>query len=201
MRVLRALVTSGTATLAELSGALGGHPNTTRVQLEHLVSEGLVHETPRPLAPGRGRPARSYSPTIFGRQIALEDLDRDDQGALVEAIAEHLTESPDPVAASLAVGRSWGRRLPQDVGLVETLAGQGFTPEETDGTIALRTCPMLNSAERRTRIVCGIHQGMIDAIAPEPMLLRPFAVPGACLVTRVADEPVGRPRPMTSDVG
>ncbi|MGV8849826.1 MAG: hypothetical protein ACOH16_09775 [Propionibacteriaceae bacterium] len=192
LRVLRALVASGTATLAELTETLGGHPNTTRVQLENLLGEEFAREVARPLAPARGRPARAYSPTVSGRQVALENLDRDDQGALVEAVAEHLAESPDPLAASLAVGRSWGRRLPQDVGLVRTLAGQGFTPEETAEGIALRTCPLLGSALQRPEVVCAIHQGLIDAVSSEPLVLRPFAVPGACLISRVEDHPVAQ---------
>ena len=75
--------------------------------------------------------------------------------------------------------------MPPDVGLLRTLAGQGFTPEETEEGIALRTCPLLSSAQRRPDVVCGIHQGLIDAISPEPLILRPFAVPGACLISRV----------------
>jgi predicted ArsR family transcriptional regulator len=187
LRVLRALVANGPATLADLAEKLGGHPNTTRVQVEHLVSEGFAREVPLALAPGRGRPARAYNATVSGRQVAVEDFERDDQGALVEAIAEHLADSPDPVAAAEALGRSWGRRLRHERGVVETLAGQGFTPEETDEGIALRTCPLLAAAMDRPEIVCAIHQGLIDAVSHEPMKLRPFALPGACLVSRLSD--------------
>ncbi len=186
LRVLRALAAAGPATLAELTEALGGHPNTTRLHLDHLVETGFAAEDVRP-AVGRGRPPRTYVATVAGRQVAGEDPARNEQSALVEAIAEHLAESADPVAASHAVGRNWGTRLKESgsVGLVATLAGQGFTPEETDEGIELRTCPLLASARQHPDVVCGIHQGLVDALAPDDAwLLRPFALPGACLVRK-----------------
>lgn len=188
LRVLRALAASGPATLAELAASLGGHPNTTRVQLEQLVVDGFATEVPRPVS-GRGRPARAYNATIAGSQVALEDPHRDEQSALVEAIAEYLADSPDPVAASLSVGRSWGRRLKvaQGTGLVQALAAQGFAPEEGADGIALRTCPLLTSARQRPEVVCGMHQGMIDALSPDQWELQPFAIPGACLIHRHGD--------------
>jgi predicted ArsR family transcriptional regulator len=197
MRVLRGLVASGPATLAELATALGGHANTTRFQLDQLVEDGFVGEVHRPVS-GRGRPARTYEASVAGRQIALEDPDRDEDSALVEAVAEYLATSPDPAAASLAIGRNWGRRLAQSSGndLVTVLAFQGFTPEETPDGIALRTCPLLASAPIRPEVVCGMHQGLIDAVSSEVWDLEPFAVPGACLVHRrpdhIATAPPGR---------
>jgi hypothetical protein len=116
--------------------------------------------------------------------VALEDPDRGADGALVEAIAEHLAADPDPVGSAHVVGRSWGRRLAQGAGLdlYGILAAQGFAPEETTDGLALRTCPLLASALQHPDVVCGIHQGVIDAVSPEPRTLVPFAVPGACLI-------------------
>lgn len=186
--MLRALVSAeGPATLAVLHEALGGHPNTVRVQLEHLVAGGFATEV-QLASSGRGRPARAYAATIAGRQVALEDPERADQAALVEAVAEHLAGAPDPVASARAVGLGWGRRLvaAERDGLFAVLAGQGFTPERRTDAIALRTCPLLDSARQWPEVVCSIHQGLIDAVSPEPQELLPFATPGACLV---------RPRP------
>lgn len=182
--MLRALVAAGgQATIASLNALLGGHPNTIRIQLEHLAGDGFVTEVLLP-APGRGRPARTYAATVAGQQVALEDPDRNEQGALVEAIAEHLAGTPESVAAAHAVGSRWGGRLAAASGgdLVSILAGQGFTPEPTADGIALRTCPLLASARRYPEVVCGIHQGLIDAVAPEAYTLLPFAIPGACLI-------------------
>jgi predicted ArsR family transcriptional regulator len=188
MRVLRGLVASGPATLAELAAALGGHANTTRFQLDQLVEDGFVTQINRPVS-GRGRPARTYEATVVGRQTAVEDPDRDEHSDLIEAVAEYLAESPDPAAASLAVGRNWGRRLAQSLGtgLVPVLASQGFTPEETPDGIALRTCPLLASAQIRPEVVCRMHQGLIDALSPEAWDLEPFAAQGACLIRRRPD--------------
>lgn len=183
LRVLRALVNHGPTTLAELASDLGGHPNTTRMQLEHLLNDGFVTEHALPPS-GRGRPARGWAATVEGRQVALEDPDRGADGALVEAIAEHLAADPDPVGSAHVVGRSWGRRLAQGAGLdlYGILAAQGFAPEETTDGLALHTCPLLASALQHPDVVCGIHQGVIDAVSPEPRTLVPFAVPGACLI-------------------
>lgn len=186
LRVLRELAASpAPATLVELTARLGGHPNTTRAQLEHLVADGFATESAR-TASGRGRPARAYVATIAGRQVASEDPDRGSDGALVEAVAEQLVRTPDPVAAAHSLGRSWGRRLAAAEGadLVSVLAAQGFTPEDGPDGISLRTCPLLASAQQWPEVVCAIHQGLIDAVSPEPRRLVPFAVPGACLVCR-----------------
>ena len=183
LRVLRTLAARESATLAELTQALGGHPNTTRAQLERLVDAGFAAAVDLP-ANGRGRPARAWAATTAGRQVAGEDPDRNGQAALLEAVAEHLDGTPDPAAAAHAIGLGWGRRLAatRNDSLVPILAAQGFTPEEQDDGIALRTCPLLASARQRPAVVCGIHQGLIDAVSPEAWSLEPFALPGACLL-------------------
>lgn len=182
--MLRALLaTNGRGTIATLNAALGGHANTTRVQLENLISDGFVTQTSQPTT-SRGRPARTYIATIAGRQVALEDPDRGGDSALVEAVAEHLAGTEDPAGAAHCVGHNWGSRLAATKGddLVAILAGQGFTPMTTSAGIALRTCPLLASARRHPEVVCGIHQGLIDAISHEPVQLLPFAEAGACLI-------------------
>lgn len=183
LRVLRALVARGAATLADLVEDLGGHPNSTRAQLQGLVEQRFVARADGAPA-GRGRPPRTYVPTTAGRQVAEEDPGLDPSAALVEALVEHLAAGPDPQAAARAVGQSWGRRLAagDDRGLLGTLAAQGFTPVESPEGIALLTCPLLAAAEERPDVTCGIHQGMVDAISGEPRALVPFARPGACLV-------------------
>lgn len=181
LRVLRVLVDAGPATLAELTETLGGHPNTTRHQVELLLADGFVADVPGPVG-GRGRPARRYVATVAGRQVSYEDPDRPEQGALVEAIAEHLVSDPDPIAAAREVGASWGRRLAsggRDV--VATLAAQGFTPEAGDD-VRLLTCPMLDAARHYPDVICAIHQGQLDAMEPGRWRLLPFAEPDACLI-------------------
>ena len=186
LRVLRELVAAdGPATLAMLTQSLGGHPNTTRMQLEHLVADGWATQfSEQPV--GRGRPAKAYLPTVVGRQAALQDPDLSDQVALLEAVAEHLSQSNDPRGAALAVGRGWGRRLAAAGSdeLTQVLGAQGFTPEAVTDGIALRTCPLLGSAKAWPTVVCGIHQGLVDEITRDQWLVEPFALAAGCLVRR-----------------
>lgn len=181
--MLRALVDAGgPVTIVALNDTLGGHPNTVRAQLRGLVGAGFATEV-SPVATGRGRPALTFEATLAGNQVAMEVPGRDDHAALVAAVAEQIAEVDDPVAAAHALGRAWGRRVA--VGgddLVGILGAQGFTPQPTAGGLALRTCPLLDAAQQFPDVVCGIHQGLIDALSPEPMELLPFAAPGACLV-------------------
>lgn len=185
LRVLRALTeSSGPATIAGLTDSLGGHPNTVRVQLDHLVEAGFAEVAPLP-PQGRGRPSQAYLATLDGEQAAGQDDGRLDQTALIEAIAEHLAGDPDPHAAAVAVGRNWGRHVPATAAgdVCELLARQGFAPERVEtGGLRLRTCPLLEVARRHPDVVCAMHQGLIDVTSAEPATLHPFAEPGACLV-------------------
>jgi len=64
LRVLRVLAgADGPLTIAELTEALGGHPNTVRAQLDHLVADGYAGSSPQP-TPGRGRPAQGFIATL-----------------------------------------------------------------------------------------------------------------------------------------
>lgn len=185
LRVLRALTeTAGPATIAGLTTSLGGHPNTVRIQLDHLVEAGFAQVAPLP-PQGRGRPSQAYAATLDGEQAAGQEDGRDDQSALIEAVAEHLATDAEPRAAAIAVGRNWGRRvaagISPDDGLAGVLARQGFAPELTPKGLRLRTCPLLDVARRHPDVVCAIHQGLIDATSPEPVVLKPFSEPGACL--------------------
>jgi len=184
LRVLAEIVrAAGPVTIGVLTTALGGHPNTVRAQLQLLVEDGFAVEAPLPTS-GRGRPALAYEATLAGTQVTMEEPGRDDHAALVEAVAEQISQSPDPVAAAHALGRSWGRRVAASGSgeLFSILGAQGFTPQEIPEGIALRTCPLLESARENPDVVCGIHQGLIDALSPEPLELVPFAAPGWCLV-------------------
>ncbi len=183
LRVLRALVSADRpTTIAALSAELGGHSNTVRHQLEHLVETGFAEQAKLP-GGGRGRPAKVFTPTIAGRQVAVEDTDREDQRGLLAAVAVLLERGPDPRGAALELGRAWGSNLGESPGgLLGLLARQGFTPRATSEGILLQTCPLLEVARHSPQVVCGMHQGLIDATGESPATLVPFAVPGACLV-------------------
>jgi predicted ArsR family transcriptional regulator len=119
--------------------------------------------------------------------VAGQDERTEDQQALVEAVADHLASVPDPQRAATQLGRAWGARLAGDPGgepdVLEVLARQGFTPAPSPAGIVLQTCPLLTAARRRPEIVCGIHRGMLEAVAGRPVVLVPFGAPDGCLVT------------------
>lgn len=185
LRVLRALVGSQRPmTVAELADTLDGHPNTMRLHLQTLLDDGWVAELPQP-PHGRGRPSKAYAPTVAGRRASSSPSAALVDAAFVEALAEHLEASPHPGAAAMSIGRGWGARLGatrDHEGLVGALIGQGFAAERIPEGLAIRSCPLLDSARRNPDVVCGLHQGLIDALAPEPMTLAPFARPGMCMV-------------------
>jgi predicted ArsR family transcriptional regulator len=204
----------GPATIGDLADVLGGHPNTTRAHLARLVDEGLVTRTPLE-AGTRGRPAHGHQLTDRGR-LVLESLRVARPVAtdeLVTAMAEHLETTADPDAHARAIGRHWaaqlagtpgdqpaGRRAQHSAGRprrdptpVETVVGllttAGFSPQVADdGTIELRTCPVLTSARAHPGVVCTMHEEMLRAALDRAgdhevgLRLVPFARPGACLV-------------------
>ena len=183
MRVLRALVAKRQPVdVSTLTAELGGHPNSVRHQLNLLVAEGFADLAPQPVA-GPGRPTSYFTATIAGRQVAVEDTDRDDHRALVSAIADTLAEREHPIREARDLGRAWGSRLPtSEDGLLGVMARNGFTPRTTPQGIELQTCPLLEAATRQPDVVCNMHQGLIDAISETPATLEPFAGPGFCLV-------------------
>ena len=185
LRVLACLAgASEPLTVAELTALLGGHPNTVRLHLEPLVASGLVDEHRVP-ASGRGRPAKTYIASADGHQVAGADPSALELGALMAAVIEQLAGSAEPSQAAVALGRSWGRRLvaTSDEGsLVGTLTRQGFAPEPTAAGLELHVCPLLTEALEHPDVVCQIHQGMIEQVGGVGHQLRPFALPGACLV-------------------
>lgn len=182
LRVLRALAAKAQPiTSAELTAELGGHPNTVRPHLERLVAGGFIEPGLLP-AHGRGRPARGYRATIAGRQLAGQDAAALAGSALLGAVSEELRAGPEPSVAARRVGRSWGRRLGAGQGVVSALSRQGFTPEEQPDGLHLLSCPLLEEARAAPEVVCNLHQGMLDALSPEPLVLVPFAGPGYCLV-------------------
>jgi len=116
-RVAQALADQGRpATIVELAQQLGGHPNTTRVQLEALVADGLADRETAP-GPGRGRPRQAYRLTDAGAaQVAALRTDGDllirEYLNLTSAFAEHLADHADrPAEDARTIGQAWGRSL------------------------------------------------------------------------------------------
>jgi len=186
LELLRVLAqASGPLTIADLQSELGGHQNRFRLPLEQLVTAGFASET-TVAATGRGRPARAYVASATGAQVALEEPGRHVHAALVEAVTESLRADPDRSATARALGVSWGSHLP-GMSMRDALAAQGFAPAVEADRILLRTCPLLDVAQRHPDVVCSMHQGMVDAIAGPGLTLVPFAEPGGCLIRWPSD--------------
>jgi predicted ArsR family transcriptional regulator len=186
-------------TIAVLADELGLHPNTVREHLDALVERRLAVRDRAP-AQGRGRPAWRYAAAV---DRAEPDSRVRDYAGLASALAGHLARTaPDPAAAGLDAGREWGHSLvteatggtsgPSAPGprhrVVELLDELGFAPEADAEatTVALRRCPLLDTARQYPEVVCQVHLGIVRGVLehsggdPEPTALIPFAEPGAC---------------------
>lgn len=180
------------AALVELSGL---HENTVRGHLEWLADEGLV-ERERASPHGRGRPAWLWR----SRSVSTAEY-----AGLATALARTLRRtSAQPEEDAAEAGRVWGAELArQDRGRLDSspeartrglLEQLGFAPREGEDPdahgVALRLtqCPFLEVAKEEPAIVCNMHVGLTigamaeyGAAAPDAQL-KPFAVPGACLL-------------------
>lgn len=189
-RVLAALVRRGSpTTLAELAETIGSHENTLRGHLAALHRAGHVSRV-RATPNGRGRPPWSY--------VAREAP----YAALARALSRGLEESPGAGTGATAEsgGRAWGEQLRElfdkdgrtpHERLVLALEHVGFAPEvPADGaSVRLTRCPFVDTARAHPEAVCSVHLGLIEGVlGARPgrvATLRPFAEPGACLVTLV----------------
>lgn len=212
-RVLEALASQGAAghpaTIVDLVGDLGGHPNTTRAHLGRLVADGLAERVA--LETGtRGRPAHGHRVTERGRLVleAVRVARPVSTDELVSAMAEHLATTPDPKAHARAIGRRWAAQLaeeprgpagrprahraqartPVDT-VVSLMSTAGFSPQaEPSGDVALRTCPVLASAREHPEVLCTMHEEMLrttlerSGVLDVEAALVPFARDGACIV-------------------
>ena len=203
----------GPATAAELGARTGQHPNTVREHLDALVDLGLAARD-RDAPAGRGRPAYRYAalphpaegPAYRALMAALVENFVDGSSHVTpghtpeQRVTERATllgrgvPVPESVAElARASGGAGGaiaarRRVAQAMAIV--MAGQGFRSEELPRGRGLRlvNCPLVGVAVRHGEVVCGFHQGMLQAVVersggdPDSVHLEPFAEPGACLV-------------------
>lgn len=194
MRVLKVVDSfESPATVVQIAERAGGHPNTSRVHLDELVTEGFV-ECSRNTPQGRGRPALRYAVTALGRSKLTEPAQIDHR-ALSLALAQQFAVSGDADDAE-QFGVLWARALsstlPQDdegltQQLVNLLASMGFALELTEGgqAVLLHTCPMVAEARQDPHRVCGMHKSLIDGAlrawgSTSQVDLEPFVAPGYC---------------------
>jgi predicted ArsR family transcriptional regulator len=194
-RLLRLLDRAGAPLSSEqLAKRTGLHANTVRAHLDVLVEAGLVSWTLE-LRTRPGRPRRLFAPLPRPETVAREH----------ELLAGALAATLDPLADGPRLaeesGRTWGRGLVDAparsadeafASVVELLAERGFAPVADGREIAMCSCPFRELAVRYERIVCSLHQGLIDGAlerleAPlEVAELRPWVTSDRC-VARLAE--------------
>ncbi len=185
-------------TQAAVVTATGLHPNTVREHLVALVRGGWVRRfTAEP--EGRGRPAWLYELT--------EEPGANEYAGLATRLAGVLSRvEADPQRAAASAGREWGRQLIQDRAqasppctpaqaralVVEMMGDLRFDPvtdPADEATVRLTRCPLLEAAHQYPDVVCGVHLGIVRGaleefdVSDDGSDLRPFAEPGACLLT------------------
>jgi len=168
--LLTALVSAGRPlSLAEAAQQVGLRPSTTRFHLDLLVSAGLVDRTAERRATV-GRPRIHYAARPASGGTAPGDYE-----GLVNALADQLSATPDPVGAAREAGRRWTQALgvrrnavaATRGAAVEAVAGLldrlGFAPDRPAGPdrINLRRCPFEVVARQQRGVVCGVHEGML----------------------------------------
>lgn len=194
-RVLRAVAELGASepvTLHAVAERLGGHPNTSRQQLDALVASGLLAAITLPTH-GPGRPPRGYRVTASGRAALGTFEPASEYRELVGAFATYLVGRPAEDARE--VGRVWGEAKADAIGavaqeaepssllpsrpgaarpsapaqLIELLDTLGFDPAPiaTDAGrhgVVLRACPLLDTAGDHPEVMCELHRGMVDGV-------------------------------------
>lgn len=186
-RVLSHLRASSPLTVQQVAGLTGQSVSAVRDHLEALVEAGLVTRTQRPPI-GRGRPALAYS-------AGPADTSGATLAATVLALARALRSTPLGSGAAVRAGLQWGRALRETYAALEpadqvtaSMRDAGFSPRRSQpGTWHLTRCPLLDAARENPEVVCGVHQGLLQGLLQgtglgDRVRLRPFAVPGACLV-------------------
>ncbi len=198
-RVLQAVLELGgrDVTINDASKHLGGHPNSARQHLDALVGQRLL--TAVDVESGRpGRRPRGYSITALGRQC-LGARRVEESRELAEVFASYLVTKGSGVPEAREIGRAWGDKRANDLtdeqarrpldAVIEVLDILGFDPAEIEteagDAVILRTCPLLEMAERSPEFTCNIHHGLIDGVlrrigAREGVELLPFSEPHGC---------------------
>ncbi|WP_371648880.1 helix-turn-helix transcriptional regulator [Streptomyces mirabilis] len=192
----------------EVADRLAVHPNTVRLHLDALVTQGRVERAvEQPSGPGRPR-------TVYAPRRGMDQGGARRDRPLARILLSQLASTgPGAEAVATDAGRAWGRYLVEQVPparqltadeAVDRLAAMlddlGFDPELTgdDGPpdrVRLRHCPFLELAEEYGSIVCPLHLGLMQGAlaelrAPvEATRLEPFAEPDACLAHLALSKP------------
>lgn len=132
---------------------------------------------------------------MYRATSATQDVARDYE-LLTEVLAEQIASMPDSHEIARSAGRSWGQRTAMSDGAlkVEEIHGHvarlGFDPTgpEADGTVVLRSCPILAAARLHPDVVCTVHLGFVQSLLEragadsEDVELLPMAHETGCIL-------------------
>jgi len=166
----------------EIAEAVGLHHNAVRRHLDVLARAGVVVSEREPAAGRPGRPSRRY------RLVAAEGLAEAGHRELVRLLVELIRRTGASERDVEEFGRDEGRLLGHGqrsgAGLVETLAGLGFAPDDVTESAArtrgeldlrLRRCPFADAVlAEGGHLVCALHRGLtlgvLDTTEPDAYL-------------------------------
>ena len=164
--------------MGDVAAVVGGHPNTTRHHLRALTASGLVdaRRDPGPLRsrpPTRCRECRGPSGARrrARRPVGGECLEL--VGAFADRLAAHEVDAGEsPGRWGGPGGPSSPRATCRNPGadprgrVIELLDRLGFSPRPSSpgpvpdpDEVELRTCPLLDAAQRHPQVVCQVHAG------------------------------------------
>lgn len=172
----------GGMTPAELADAVGLHHNAVRRHLEVLARAGVVRSE-RDAAAGRpGRPSRRY--LLVADEGIAEAGHRELVRLLVELVRRTGAREEDVESFGRDEGLLLGRDLDGTAGVIGTLAGLGFSPDDVtedaarrrgERDVVLRRCPFADAVlADGGHLVCALHRGLtlgvLDAAVPDAHL-------------------------------
>jgi predicted ArsR family transcriptional regulator len=201
----------------QASDALGIARHTAKFHLDKLAEEGLLDISFKRLSerrgPGAGRPTKLYARSSRQLSVILPERQYDVAGHLLATAIEDAA-TPSTLADALkTTAGNWGRRLanrartiagpqPSSERLLactcQALGENGYEPQRSEASVALRNCPFDALAREHTELVCGMNLAIMTGITQElketSLVARLEPAPDRCCVVLVPTEDVvGRP--------
>ena len=167
-------------TTSKVAALFDIHPNVARHHLDRLADDEYlkVSHVRRSGGPGAGRPAKSYEPT--NKEVSVHFAPRRFE-MLTEMLFEVLEELSPPDVAEVAekVGRSYGRRLAEEIGaagepgydeavqaVASAMTGLGFSvdPDVEGQRLLTSHCPFGETATTHPEVICSLDRGIVAGL-------------------------------------
>jgi predicted ArsR family transcriptional regulator len=155
---------------AQIAESLDLHVNTVRPHLERMREVGLLEVRSR-TSGGVGRPQHLYALAADSPSLGLEPSPFPTIARMLLSLASTAGLDTDTVVAAgrdqgEIDARPWPTGAPPVEALMTELDAMGFDPEvaidDDVATVAFAHCPFGELAEANPRVVCSLHQGMVE---------------------------------------